>query len=62
MKETAGEFSMTLAVIIGAIAVVGVLGFLTSDKGPMRGWLNNQWNKLTCDNWNSSAGKCDDTP
>lgn len=60
MKEASGEFSMTLVVIIGAIAIVGIIGFLTKDGGPLKGWLNNQWNKLSCDNWNAAAGVCRD--
>ena len=49
MKETGGEFSMTVVVIIGAIIIVGILTAI----GPRMGqYINDQWNNFT----NSGTG------
>lgn len=44
MKETSGEFSMTVVVIIGAIIIVGLLVAL----GPKMGeYISEQWDGFT---------------
>ena len=43
MKETSGEFSMTVVVIIGAILIVG---FLTVMVGPMGNFIQNKWQNM----------------
>lgn len=44
MKDTSGEFSMTVVVIIGAIIIVGILTAI----GPRMGqYINDQWNNFT---------------
>lgn len=44
MKEATGELSMTVIVIIGAIAIVGILTWL----GPKIGdFVENKWSGIT---------------
>lgn len=43
MKETSGEFSMTVVVIIGAILIVG---FLTTMIGPMGNFIQDRWERM----------------
>ena len=43
MKETSGEFSMTVVVIIGAILIVA---FLTAMVGPMGNFIKNKWENM----------------
>lgn len=44
MKDTSGEFSMTVIVIIGAIIIVGLLTAI----GPKMGeYIGQKWNDLT---------------
>lgn len=43
MKETSGEFSMTVVVIIGAILIVG---FLSAIAGPMGDLINDKWHEM----------------
>lgn len=40
MKETSGEFSMTVVVIIGAILIVGILATLIPN---MSNFINDKW-------------------
>lgn len=52
MKETSGEFSMTVVVIIGAIIVVGIL----TAMGPFMGeYVRNMW-----DQWTGQADQAGD--
>ena len=50
MKEASGEFSMTLVVIVAAIAIIGILGSL---KDPMKNWIENKWHALDENKMNS---------
>ena len=47
MKEASGEFSMTLVVIVGAIAVIGIIGFLTKENGAIQKWIQDQWDQIS---------------
>ena len=63
MKEATGELSMTVIVIIGAIAIVGILSFL----GPrITNYVENEWGKIegtsvNCQSgtYNPATGNCD---
>ena len=44
MKETSGEFSMTVVVLIGAILIVAVLTTLVPN---MSNFINNKWTNMT---------------
>lgn len=46
MKETSGEFSMTVVVIIGAILIVA---FLTTMVGPMGNFIQEKWQDMVND-------------
>lgn len=48
MKETSGEFSMTVVVIIGAILVVGILVTLIP---AMSGFINDKWQDMVNDQY-----------
>lgn len=51
LKETSGEFSMTVVVIVGAIIVVGLL----SAMGPYMGnYIKKTWDRWT-DSGNAAA-------
>lgn len=43
MKETSGEFSMTVVVIIGAILIVGFLTFMAK---PMGNLIYDKWHEM----------------
>lgn len=43
MKETSGEFSMTVVVIIGAILIVGVLNLLVPQ---MSNFIQDKWKNM----------------
>lgn len=43
MKETSGEFSMTVVVIIGAILIVAFLTFMI---GPMGNFIKDKWEDM----------------
>lgn len=43
MKETSGEFSMTVVVIIGAILIVGVLTLLVPQ---MSNFIQDKWQSM----------------
>lgn len=43
MKETSGEFSMTVVVIIGAILIVGVLTLLVPQ---MSNFIQDKWQNM----------------
>ena len=43
MKETSGEFSMTVVVIIGAILIVGVLNLLVPQ---MSNFIQGKWQNM----------------
>lgn len=43
MKETSGEFSMTVVVIIGAILVVSILVMLVPN---MSNFINDKWQDM----------------
>lgn len=44
MKEATGELSMTVIVIVGAIAIVGIVTFLIPK---IRQYVNNAWTSTT---------------
>ena len=44
MKEATGELSMTVIVIIGAIAIVGIVSFLIPK---IKDYVNNAWTDVT---------------
>ena len=44
MKEATGELSMTVIVIIGAIAIVGIVSFLIPK---IRQYVNDAWKDTT---------------
>ena len=44
MKEATGELSMTVIVIIGAIAIVGIVSFLMPS---IRSYINTQWSEIS---------------
>lgn len=46
MKETSGEFSMTVVVIIGAILIVGVLTLLVPQ---MSNFIGDKWQSMVND-------------
>ena len=53
MKESSGELSMTVIVIIGAIAIVGLLTWLT----PMiKTYIEGQWGEITGSQSGTGAG------
>ena len=45
MKEASGELSMTVVVIVGAVALIGIVSYLVGNGGPVRGWVDNFFNK-----------------
>lgn len=49
MKESSGELSMTVVVIVGAVALVGIVGWLLGDGGPARTWINSWFSNQTTD-------------
>lgn len=51
MKETSGEFSMTVVVIIGAILVVGILVMLVPN---MSNFINDKWQDMVDNQYNKS--------
>lgn len=53
MKETSGEFSMTVVVIIGAILIVTVLTFLVPN---MSNFISEKWTSMTNDASNVKYG------
>ena len=64
MKEATGELSMTVIVIIGAIAIVSILSFL----GPkITEYIEGKWTEIqgttvNCPSgkkYNKSTGKCE---
>ena len=46
MKETSGEFSMTVVVIVGAIIIVGLLTMLAPT---MSDFIENKWKDMVND-------------
>ena len=44
MKEASGEFSMTVIVLIGAIAIAGIVAFLIPN---IRQYIQDNWDATT---------------
>ena len=50
MKEATGELSMTVIVIIAAVAIIGILGMLFTGKNSIgKQWIEKQWKAMTGD-------------
>ena len=50
MKEATGELSMTVIVIVAAVALVAILGILFVNPNSLgRRWIQNRWNDMTGD-------------
>ena len=47
LKETSGEFSMTVVVIVGAIIIVGILTTLLAPT--IENTITGQWNEMIND-------------
>ena len=47
MKEATGELSMTVVVIVAVIALVAIIGWLFGSDGPAKGWIEDQWNRIS---------------
>ncbi len=48
MKEATGELSMTVIVIIAAVAIMVVVGILFTGKNSIgRTWIAEKWGELT---------------
>lgn len=47
MKESSGELSMTVVVIVGAVALVGLVGWLLGQDGPAQKYINDWFNTQT---------------
>lgn len=56
MKEATGELSMTVIVIIGAIAIVGILSFLMPK---IKDYINETWTEEFKDKRLESSVICD---
>ena len=54
MKEATGELSMTVIVIIGAIAIVAILGVLSPNISK---YISTKWGEITGTDWDPNAGK-----
>ena len=52
MKEATGELSMTVIVIIGAIAVMAIVSFLVPE---IKDYVKDKWQGID----NANADKCD---
>jgi len=55
MKEATGELSMTVIVIIGAIAIVGIVAWL---RPRITNYVEGAWEDIQCPDTNKD-GKCD---
>ena len=48
MKEATGELSMTVIVILAAVAIVTIIGILFVKPDSLgRQWIQEQWNSMT---------------
>lgn len=64
MKEATGELSMTVIVIVGAIALVGIISLLMPNISK---YISDKWTEVTGSDWQGNkektcikmnAGKC----
>lgn len=59
MKDTTGELSMTVIVLIGAIALAGIVTFLMPT---IKEYINSTWAEMNqCDmgeTWDANQKKC----
>lgn len=59
MKETSGEFSMTVVVIVGAIILVGILWTLVPSMGE---FIETKWQEMVTGAGNPNPNPTNPTP
>ena len=48
MKESTGELTMVIVVIVGVLALAGIIRWLfVGDDAPAREWIEGQWGQVS---------------